>query len=108
MRTPEIRPARDAHGINKASKTGIRSFIDRCTNAPPATNGDLWRRQAGEAVTTLNRDRFAINPSVNLQHMVVVVLMLRNWLRTVTISSATGAGNSYTGPSEPEQFGRSL
>lgn len=33
MRTPEIRPVRDSYRIDTASKTEIRSFIDRCTNA---------------------------------------------------------------------------
>ncbi|WP_204338550.1 hypothetical protein, partial [Rhizobium ruizarguesonis] len=33
MRAPEIRPVRDKYRIDTASKTGIRSFIDRCTNA---------------------------------------------------------------------------
>jgi hypothetical protein len=33
MRAPEIRPVRDSYRIDTASKTGIRSFIDRCNNA---------------------------------------------------------------------------
>ncbi|MGO6747322.1 hypothetical protein ACCS93_33515 [Rhizobium ruizarguesonis] len=34
MRAPEIRPVRDSYRIDTASKTGILSFIDRCTKRP--------------------------------------------------------------------------
>jgi hypothetical protein len=37
MRAPEIRPVRDSYRIDTASKTEIRSFIDRCTNASGGT-----------------------------------------------------------------------
>jgi hypothetical protein len=33
MRAPEIRLARGSYRIDTASKTEIRRFIDRCTNA---------------------------------------------------------------------------
>jgi len=33
MRTPEIRPLQNRHRVARASKTEIRSFSDRCTNA---------------------------------------------------------------------------
>jgi hypothetical protein len=41
MRAPEIRPVRDNYRIDTASKTEIRSFIDRCTNADAASIGDI-------------------------------------------------------------------
>jgi hypothetical protein len=50
MRAPEIRPVRDSYRIDTASKTEIRSFIDRCTNAAKQS---ICTNAAIGAITTL-------------------------------------------------------
>ena len=46
MGAPEIRPVRDRYRIDTASKTEIRSFIDRCNNA--TLDVKIWANACGE------------------------------------------------------------
>lgn len=45
MRTPEIRPLQNRHRVARASKTEIRSFSDRCTNAAEEENAEAKPRE---------------------------------------------------------------